>query len=197
MADGAEGGGSRLKVVLLGPPGSGKGTQAAVLCQKLHVPAISTGDMLREEVATGSGLGRRVEGIMISGGLVDDETMAEVVRERLGRLDGGRGFLLDGYPRTVPQAETLAGILEDSGEQLDAVVLVQVPEEELVRRLLARQRLDDTEQVIRERLRLYREKTAPLIGYYQGRGLLREIDGHRPVAEVTSRMLSALGAASA
>jgi adenylate kinase len=197
VADGAEGGGSRLKVVLLGPPGSGKGTQAAVLCQKLHVPAISTGDMLREEVATGSGLGRRVEGIMISGGLVDDETMAEVVRERLGRLDGGRGFLLDGYPRTVPQAETLAGILEDSGEQLDAVVLVQVPEEELVRRLLARQRLDDTEQVIRERLRLYREKTAPLIGYYQGRGLLREIDGHRPVAEVTSRMLSALGAASA
>jgi adenylate kinase len=197
VADGAEGGGGRLKVVLLGPPGSGKGTQAAVLCQKLQVPAISTGDMLREAVATGNNLGRRVEGIMNAGGLVDDETMAEVVRERLGRLDGGRGFLLDGYPRTVPQAEVLQGILKDSGERLDAVVLVQVPEEELVRRLLARQRTDDTEQVIRERLRLYREKTAPLIGYYQGRGLLREIDGHRPITEVTSRMLSTLGAPSA
>lgn len=193
MAGGAEDGGGRLKVVLLGPPGSGKGTQAAVLSQTLGVPAISTGDMLREAVADGSDLGRRVEGIMNSGALVDDGTMAEVVRERLLRRSGVRGFLLDGYPRTVPQAETLEQILGEGSERLDAVMLVDVPEEELVRRALARRRQDDREEVIRERLRVYREKTAPLIGYYRQRGLLREIDGHRPIAEVTSRMLTALG----
>jgi adenylate kinase len=198
VAEGAEDGCGRLKVVFLGPPGSGKGTQAAVLSQTLGVPAISTGDMLREAVAEGSELGLRVRDIMNSGALVDDETMAEVVRERLcrGRRERGeRGFLLDGYPRTVPQAETLEGILGERGERLDAVVLVDVPEEELVRRAVARQREDDRESVIRERLRVYREKTAPLIGYYQGRGLLREIDGHRPISEVTSRILSALGVA--
>ena len=204
MADGAEDGGGRLKVVLLGPPGSGKGTQAGVLSQKLGVPAISTGDMLREAVTDGSPLGRKVESIMNSGSLVDDETMAEVVRERLARRGAGgrgdrgdavRGFLLDGYPRTVPQAETLEQILGEADAGLDAVVLVEVPEEELVRRAVARQRQDDREDVVRERLRVYREKTAPLIGYYRQRGLLCEIDGHRPIAEVTSRMLSVLGVA--
>ena len=196
MAEGVEDGRGRLKVVFLGPPGSGKGTQGTVLSQTLGVPAISTGDMLREAVAQGSELGLRVHGIMNAGELVDDETMAEVVRERLSRgarERGEQGFLLDGYPRTVPQAETLEGILAERGERLDAVVLVDVPEEELVRRAVARQREDDRESVVRERLRVYREKTAPLIGYYQGRGLLREIDGHRPISEVTSRILSALG----
>jgi adenylate kinase len=183
-----------LKVVLLGPPGSGKGTQAAFLAERLGVPAISTGDMLREAVAAGSALGRRVEGIIAAGALVDDGTMAEVVRERLARCnDGGGGFLLDGYPRTLPQAETLEGILKEAGARLDAVLLIEVPEEELVRRTLARQREDDREEVVRERLRVYREKTAPLIGYYRGLGLLREIDGHRPIPEVTAQMLAAFG----
>ncbi|HEX6899629.1 MAG TPA: adenylate kinase [Thermoanaerobaculia bacterium] len=190
MGDGAETG---ARVVLLGPPGAGKGTQAQVLCQRLGVPAISTGDMLREAVAEGTELGAKVQGIMASGALVDDATMAEVVRERLAKPDADRGFLLDGYPRTLPQAETLAGILQRAGQDLDAVLLVDVPEDELVRRALLRGRGDDKEEVIRERLRVYREKTAPLIGYYRERGLLRELDGNRPVEEVTARMLEVFG----
>ena len=193
MAGVAENGGAR--VVLLGPPGAGKGTQAQVLREHLGVPAISTGDMLREAVADGSELGRKVQGIMASGALVDDGTMAEVVRERLAKEDALKGFLLDGYPRTLPQAETLAGILREGSQDLDAVLLVDVPEDELVRRALLRGRADDKAEVVRERLRLYREKTAPLIGYYRERGLLREIDGNRPVEEVTAGMLGLFGVA--
>jgi adenylate kinase len=185
--------GRPLKVVLLGPPGAGKGTQAQLLSARLGVPAISTGDMLREAVAAGSDLGRRVEGIMAAGKLVDDELMAEVVRDRLAKPDARRGYLLDGYPRTLPQAKTLEGILAESGQALDAVVMVGVPVDELVRRSLLRGRADDTEEVIRERQRVYREKTEPLIGYYRERGLLREIDGHRPVDEVTAHVFAALG----
>jgi adenylate kinase len=144
--------------------------------------------MLREAVAEGSELGNKVQGIMASGALVDDALMADVVRDRLAKPDAGRGFLLDGYPRTLPQAETLAGVLAEAGQDLDAVLLVDVPEDELVRRALLRGRVDDQESVIRERLRVYREKTAPLIGYYRERGLLREIDGNRPVEDVTSQM---------
>ena len=107
--------GHPLKVVLLGPPGAGKGTQAQLLSARLGVPAISTGDMLREAVAAGSELGRRVEGIMAAGKLVDDELMAEVVRDRLAKPDTATGYLLDGYPRTLPQAKTLEGILQESG----------------------------------------------------------------------------------
>ena len=183
-----------LRVVLLGPPGAGKGTQAQLLAARLGVPAISTGDMLREAVAAGSDLGKRVEGVMAAGGLVDDALMAEVVRERLAKPDARAGFLLDGYPRTLPQAKTLEGILA-SGQQLDAVVMVDVPEEELVRRALLRGRADDGADVVRERQRVYREKTAPLIGYYGGRGLLYEIDGHQPVEEVTASLFAALGVA--
>jgi adenylate kinase len=182
------------KIVLLGPPGAGKGTQAALLSSAAGVPAISTGDMLRGAVTEGSPLGQRVQGIMASGALVDDDTMADVVRDRLAKPDARQGFLLDGYPRTLPQAETLAGILGEVGEALDAVLLVEVPEEELVRRAVARNRGDDDrEEVVRERLRVYREKTAPLIGYYRERGLLRSIDGNRPVEEVKRQMLEALG----
>jgi adenylate kinase len=186
VADAASRRGAR--VVLLGPPGAGKGTQGILLSQHLGIPAISTGDMLREAVAEGSGLGNKVQGIMASGALVDDALMADVVRDRLAKADAGRGFLLDGYPRTLPQAETLAGILRDAAQELDAVLLVDVPEDELVRRALLRGRADDQESVIRERLRVYREKTAPLIGYYRERGLLREIDGNRPIEDVTSEI---------
>jgi adenylate kinase len=182
------------RVVLLGPPNAGKGTQSAMLCSQLGVPCVSTGDMLRREAESGTPLGLRVKATMDSGGLVDDTTMAEVVRARLLQADAARGFVLDGYPRTLAQAETLAGILAATGTPLDAVLLITVPEEELERRALARGRSDDREDVIRERLRVYREKTEPLIGYYRRLGLLREIDGHRPMDEVGSQLLAALEA---
>jgi adenylate kinase len=182
------------RVVLLGPPNAGKGTQAETLRTRLGVPGISTGDMLRREAASGTPLGKRVAGIMDSGALVDDDTMAEVVRERLRQPDTRRGFLLDGYPRTLEQAETLDGILRTAGQALDAVLLITVPEDELVRRALARGRSDDREEVIRERFRVYREKTEPLVGYYRRLGLLREVDGHRPIEEVGRQLLVALEA---
>jgi adenylate kinase len=182
-------------VVFLGPPGSGKGTQASALARELGVPAISTGDMLREAVANGSELGRRVRRIMESGELVGDDLMAEVVTERLAEDDTDRGFLLDGYPRTAAQAETLRGILENGAETLDHVVFIEVPEEELVRRAILRQRgADDKEDVVRERLRVYREKTEPLVDYYRSKGLLRRIDGNRPVDDVRRSILQAIEA---
>jgi adenylate kinase len=195
VGDGADHspGAGGARVVLLGPPGAGKGTQARTLSERLGVPAISTGDMLREAVAEGSELGRRVQGIMASGALVDDATMAEVVRERLGKPDTREGFLLDGYPRTLPQAETLEGILRDAGLSLVTVLLLEVPEDELVRRTLLRGRADDREEVVRERLQVYREKTEPLIGYYRERRLLRQIDGNRPAEEVAAQMQGVFG----
>lgn len=183
----------RPRIVLLGPPGAGKGTQAELLAGQLGVPAISTGDMLRQAVSSGTELGRKVQGIMASGALVDDGTMADVVKDRLDKPDARQGFLLDGYPRTLPQAQTLEGILGGVGQELDAVLCVEVPEEELVRRAVLRGRADDGEEVVRERLRVYREKTEPLIGYYRERGLLYPIDGNLPIEKVTSQMLIALG----
>jgi adenylate kinase len=180
-------------VVLLGPPGAGKGTQAQVLGRHLGVPAISTGDLLRAAVAAENELGRRVRESMGDGKLVADDVMADVVRDRLEQADARRGYLLDGYPRTLPQAETLEGMLRESDQRLDAVVLFDVPEEVVVRRALARKRGDDAEAVIRRRLDEYREKTVPLIGYYRERGLLRAIDGNRPIEEVTAAMLGLFG----
>ncbi len=182
-----------MRAVLLGAPGSGKGTQAEFLAAALGVPAISTGAMLRDAVALGSALGGRVEGIMASGALVDDELMAEVVRERLGRPDAAAGFLLDGYPRTTGQAATLDSILAERRESLDAVVMLDVPEPVLVGRAVARQRADDREEVVRERLRVYREKTEPLVEHYASRNLLRRVDGEKSVGEVTAAILKMLG----
>jgi adenylate kinase len=186
--------GRGLRVLLLGAPGAGKGTQAALLAERLGSPAISTGEMLREAVAAGTPLGRRVADVMAAGKLVEDGLMAEVVGERLARPDAAQGFLLDGYPRTPEQARTLDGLLPGPDAGLDAVVYLRVPEEVLVRRALGRGRQDDRAEVVRERLRLYHENTEPLIGYYRERGLLREVDGARPMGEVTSQILSALAA---
>jgi adenylate kinase len=177
---------------MLGAPGSGKGTQAELLARMLLVPAISTGEMLRQAVAEKSDLGERVKGTMASGALVDDELMSEVVRHRLDRKDAGRGFLLDGYPRTPAQAATLDALLADQGQQLDAVVLLDVPEVVLVSRAVARRRADDLESVVRERLRVYREKTEPLVAHYAERGLLRRVDGDREIGAVTASILRAL-----
>ncbi len=177
---------SALRGVLLGPPGSGKGTQAALISDRLGVPAISTGDMLRQAVADGSPLGLRVKEVLDSGKLVDDETMADVIEQRLAAADAAHGFLLDGYPRTLGQCGTLDGILERRKQNLDLVILIEVPEAELIRRALARQRADDTEDVIKNRLEVYRELTAPLIDHYRERGILKAIDGDQPIAAVQS-----------
>jgi adenylate kinase len=181
-----------LRAILLGAPGSGKGTQAERLAAALGVPAISTGEMLRQAVADGSELGARVESVMAAGALVDDGLMADVVRARLGREDARRGFLLDGYPRTPRQAGDLDRMLAEQAARLDAVVLLEVPEETLVRRSLARKRADDREEVVRERQRVYRQATEPLIGLYEGRGLLRRVDGDQPVDEVSRGILKSL-----
>lgn len=178
--------------MLLGAPGCGKGTQAERLESALGVPAISTGELLRQAVAAKSSLGERVAATLASGRLVDDDLMADVVRARLGRDDARNGFVLDGYPRTPGQAETLDEILAESGAKLDAVVFLDVPEETLVRRALSRRREDDEEPVVRRRLGLYREKTAPLVDHYRRRGLLHEIAGDRPVERVTASILAAL-----
>jgi adenylate kinase len=179
--------------VLLGPPNSGKGTQAKALAERLGVPAISTGEMLRGSVAEGSELGRRVDSIMKAGRLVDDETMAEVVRERLVQADAAGGFLLDGYPRTPAQAGTLDEILAERGEDLDGVISLRVPEETLLARASQRGRVDDGAEVMRERLQVYGEQTRPLVEHYRGRGLLYEVDGNRPVPVVTDAIVAALG----
>lgn len=180
------------RVVLLGAPGSGKGTQAALLSRRLGVPAISTGELLREAVKAKNALGERVSSVLDSGQLVADDLMAELVKERLGRDDARAGFLLDGYPRTPSQAETLERLLAEAGTGLDAVILLRVPQATLLRRALGRGRADDSEAVIGERLKLFAEKTLPLMGYYGDRGLMREVDGDRPVDDVTTQLLAAL-----
>jgi adenylate kinase len=180
------------RIVLLGAPGSGKGTQAVLLAGHLDVPTVSTGDMLRAAVAAKSELGERVESVMAAGELVSDALMADVVRARLDQGDTRRGFVLDGYPRTLPQAATLDELLADQDAALDAVVLLAVPEETLVRRALGRQRADDREDIVRERLRVYRSATEPLVARYRSLGLLHRVDGTVPVAEVTSSVLRTL-----
>ena len=187
-------GGGNRRIVFLGPPNSGKGTQAEMLAADLGIPAISTGAMLRDAVAAGSDLGRRVAGVMARGDLVDDDLMAEVVRDRLARDDAAQGFLLDGYPRTAGQAETLRAILSGSGAELDCVVLIDAPEEVLVQRALGRGREDDKEEIVRDRLHVYREKTAPLNEFYERKGLLCRIDGDQSVEDVRREVAAAVGA---
>lgn len=181
-----------VRIVLLGPPGSGKGTQAAFLARHFGVPAISTGEMLRGAVSAGSELGQRVKNTLNAGQLVDDATMADLVRDRLSRSDAESGFLLDGYPRTLPQADTLSAILAGGNVALDRVLLIEVPEPVLLARALARKREDDTEDVIRERIRVYARQTEPLVEYYRNRDLLAEIDGNQAVAAVTTALTAAL-----
>jgi adenylate kinase len=190
VADAAE------RLLLFGPPGSGKGTQAALLAARLGVPAISTGEMFRQAVKADSELGRQVRAVLARGNLVDDATTSEVVRGRLAQADARRGFILDGYPRTLAQAETLEEILHARGESLDAAVFLEVPEAEVVRRMSGRRdqagRVDDNPEVVRGRMRVYEEQTAPLVDYYGRRGLLRQVDGNRPVNEVAEAILAGL-----
>lgn len=178
------------RLLLVGPPGAGKGTQSARLSEELGVPHISTGDLFRGHINGGTGLGNQVRSYLDAGKLVPDELTNEMVRERLAAGDARDGFLLDGFPRNAGQADVLAGMLAEQGTALDAVVELVVDSEELVKRLLARGRSDDNESVIRERQQIYRSETAPLLDYYADR--LVRVDGLGDVDEVTERALKAL-----
>ncbi|MCK6209881.1 adenylate kinase [Georgenia sp. EYE_87] len=184
------------RLVLLGPPGAGKGTQAARICERLGVPAISTGDIFRANVAEQTELGRRAQRYMDAGEYVPDEVTNAMVRDRLSQADAVDGFLLDGYPRTADQVAELDGMLAHSGTRLDAVVELTADTDEVVARLLKRAaeqgRADDTESVIRRRLEVYAEQTAPLADLYAERGLLVQVDGIGSLDEVTERILTAL-----
>ena len=178
------------RVVLVGPPGAGKGTQAATLSDKLGVPHISTGDLFRAHIGEETEFGRRVKGYLDAGQLVPDELTNELVRERLAEPDAQSGFVLDGFPRNVSQADLLKKILAETEDDLDAVIEIAVDEDHLIDRLLARGRADDTEDVIRNRLVVYRSETAPLLDYYED--ILLTVDGVGEVDEVTVRILAAL-----
>jgi adenylate kinase len=184
------------RLLLLGPPGAGKGTQAQLLIARLGIPQISTGDMLRAAVAAGSAAGRKAKSYMDLGELAPDAIVIEAAEERLGRPDAKQGFILDGFPRTVAQAEALDEMLPELGCQLERCVAITVNEEELAKRLLRRAeiegRTDDNDASIRTRMHEYREKTQPLIAYYKKRGVLREVDGVGNVEEVASRIAQAL-----
>jgi adenylate kinase len=191
-----------VRIVLLGPPGAGKGTQAQIIAGRLSVPAISTGDIFRANVSGQTALGRKAKVYMDAGDLVPDEITVAMVKDRLAETDAKAGFLLDGFPRTIAQAEQLRESLSDLGHGLDRVLELVVEEEELVRRLSGRrmvvdgemvQRDDDKPETVRHRLRVYREQTAPLSGFYEQAGLLAPIDAIGSVEQVTSRALKALG----
>jgi adenylate kinase len=184
------------RLLLLGPPGAGKGTQAALLVERLGIPQISTGDMLRDAVAADTELGRQARSFMDRGALVPDELVIDVARERLARDDARRGFILDGFPRTAAQARALDEMLPELGVELERCVAIQVGEEALVQRLLKRAeiegRSDDTADTIRKRMSVYREQTEPLIAYYRERGLLEEVDGSGDIETVAKRIQEAL-----
>jgi adenylate kinase len=187
---------AEMNLLLLGPPGAGKGTQAQRLVQQHGIPQISTGDMLRAAVAAGTELGKTAKGLMERGELVPDSLVIAIARERLAKPDALRGFVLDGFPRTVAQADALAGLLAQAGRKLRCCVSLVVDEEAVVRRLLERAKIegraDDNETTIRERMRVYRAQTQPLVDYYRQRGLLREVDGMGSVDAVAKRIEEAI-----
>ncbi len=208
----------------MGPPGSGKGTQAQILAERVGVPQIATGDILRAAVQEGTPLGREARDYMDRGALVPDEVVIGIIRDRTQKQDCSAGYILDGFPRTIAQAEALDQMLTEAGGEIDFVVSLLVNEEELVRRLSGRrtcrscgagfhiysrppqkrrvcdlcggplyQRDDDREETIRERLLVYRRQTQPLIEYYRGRGILKELNGSREIGEIQEKILEAVG----
>ncbi len=185
-----------MRLVLLGAPGSGKGTQAARLKQELNIPHISTGDLLRAAVKAGTPLGVQAKAVMERGELVSDAIVLGMLEERLTAGDTGNGFILDGYPRNLAQANALGALLEKLGQPVDAAVQLDVDTELLVQRIAGRAaaegRADDTPEAVRNRLRVYTEQTAPVIGFYQDADVLARVNGVGEMEEVTARVLAAI-----
>ncbi|MCE3001378.1 MAG: adenylate kinase [Xanthomonadaceae bacterium] len=187
-----------MRIVLLGAPGSGKGTQAVRLKSQLGVAHISTGDLLRAEVAAGTALGVKAKAVMEAGQLVSDDIMLGMLENRLAQPDAAGGFILDGYPRNLAQANALDALLVRIGQPLDMAVLLEVDNELLFQRLAGRAqaegRKDDNPETVRERLRVYAAQTAPVVGYYRERGQLAALDGVGTLDEVYARIVAAVGA---
>ncbi len=185
-----------MRIVLLGPPGSGKGTQAARLVEKLGIPHISTGALLREAAAQGTELGLKAKEISDKGELVPDDVVLDMLEERLHQPDVKAGFILDGYPRNLAQAESLEKVLERIGQPVDEAILIDIDAEQIVQRIAKRAReegrADDTEETVRNRLRVYAEQTAPVADFYAQRGLLTRVMGDGPIEEILQRILSVL-----
>ena len=208
-----------MRMILVGPPGAGKGTQAQRLVETFRIPHISSGDMLRAAVKEGTELGKKADAIMKAGALVDDDIVIGMILERIAKPDAAGGFMLDGFPRTTPQAEALDRALAGAGAELDAVVLLEVPDGLIIERGVGRRtdpetgkiyhlkfdpppaeiagrlvhRKDDTEEAIVKRLEKYHSETAPIVPFYEGKGLLRRVDGVGTPDEVTRRITAALG----
>ncbi|MDJ0895871.1 MAG: adenylate kinase [Alphaproteobacteria bacterium] len=191
-----------MNIILFGPPGAGKGTQAQVLVDDYGLVQLSTGDMLREARDSGTELGNKVKDIMDSGQLVSDEIVVGIISERIEQPDCANGFILDGFPRTRPQAEALDHMLEDKGLRLDAVIMIEVPDDELFRRIDTRAketdgaRPDDTPEVLKRRLDVYHQQTAPVLPYYDQKGMLKTVDGLESVGSVTAQIKEILEGAS-
>ncbi|MBI1722565.1 MAG: adenylate kinase [Gemmatimonadetes bacterium] len=187
-----------MYLMILGAPGSGKGTQGKLLADHLGIPQVSTGELLRAAVKNGTPLGRQAKGFMDQGLLVPDDVILGLIREILDSAEAQRGVLMDGFPRTVAQAEAVDRILAERGGRVDQVALLEVDEEELVQRLLGRAtkegRSDDNLQSIRQRLMVYQEQTAPLVAYYDGQGVVRRVAGMGSVEEIQERMQKAVRA---
>lgn len=176
------------RLIFLGPPGAGKGTQAKVLSERCGVPHISTGDILRAAVKAGTELGQKADGYMSAGELVPDDLILDLIRERLSQEDTANGWLFDGFPRNVEQADFLNKLLAEIDQTCEVVINLEVPDDELVTRMLGRGRADDTEDVIRNRLEVYREQTEPLITFYRAQSLLVSVDGNQPLEKVSETL---------
>jgi adenylate kinase len=176
------------RLIFVGPPGAGKGTQSKFLADSHHIPHISTGDILRESVAAKTSLGVQAQGFMDRGELVPDQLVIDLIRERLGKPDAEKGWILDGFPRNVAQAEFLDVLLQEVHQNCDRVVNFDVPDEVLVVRMLSRGRKDDNEETIRRRLEVYREQTAPLIDYYESQQKLVTVNGDQSMDEVATAL---------